>query len=184
MAHAVADGGFRLIEITWNSDRPEVLISLLRKQLPSCLIGAGTILDSLHLRGAVSAGAQFLFSPHFNQNLWELALNRYEIPLIPGALSPTEIVTAWQAGAKTVKIFPINIMGGASYIRSLQGPLAQVSLIPTGGVTVDNARELIDAGAIAVGLSGNLFLTTLVSQQNWQGITQRAKMLLDSIHIT
>ena len=175
MAQAVATGGIKLIEITWNSDRPEECISRLRVQLPDCIIGAGTILDSSQLDKAIATGAQFIFCPHFDRHLLETALYRYDIPLVPGVLSPTEIVTAWQAGAKSVKVFPIQAVGGADYIKSLQGPLNQINYIPTGGVTIDNAKTFLDAGAIAVGISGNLFPQHLVTSQNWQKITEKSK---------
>lgn len=178
MAQAVAAGGIRLIEITWNSDRPADLITQLRSDLPDCWIGAGTLLTQEQVKGAIAAGAQFLFTPHVDQGLIELAISQ-DVPIVPGALSPTEIVQAWQAGASSVKVFPVQAMGGASYIRSLQGPLGQIPLIPTGGVTVENARSFLDAGAIAVGLSGDLFPQSAVSQGNWDLITQRAAMLIE-----
>ena len=183
MAQAVATGGIKLIEITWNSDRPAECISRLRVKLPNCIIGVGTILDSLQLDMAISAGAQFIVCPHLNRHLLETALDHYDIPLVPGVLSPTEIVTAWQAGAKIVKVFPIQAVGGADYIKSLQGPLNQINYIPTGGVTIDNAKNFLDAGAIAVGISGNLFLKHLVASQNWQKIAERTYTLLTNIKI-
>jgi 2-dehydro-3-deoxyphosphogluconate aldolase / (4S)-4-hydroxy-2-oxoglutarate aldolase len=178
MAEAVAAGGMKSLEITWNSDRPAECISKLRKNLPHCTIGAGTILDVTQLEGAIAAGAQFIFCPHFDRHLFDTARDRYNIPLVPGVLSPTEIVTAWQAGASAVKIFPIHALGGADYLKSLQGPLSQIHYIPSGGVTIDNARTFIDAGAIAVAISGDLFPQHLVEARNWQAITQRTKTLL------
>lgn len=178
MAHAAATGGIRLIEITWNSDRPADLITQLRRDLPNCWIGAGTLLNLEQVRGAVAAGAQFLFTPHVDQTLIQLAIE-HEVPVIPGALSPTEIVQAWQAGASSVKVFPVQAVGGATYIRSLQGPLGQIPLIPTGGVTVDNAPALLEAGAIAVGVSGDLFPQLAIDQEDWHFITQRAKILVE-----
>jgi 2-dehydro-3-deoxyphosphogluconate aldolase/(4S)-4-hydroxy-2-oxoglutarate aldolase len=96
---------------------------------------------------------------------------------VPGALTPTEIVTAWDSGATCVKVFPIEAVGGANYIKSLQGPLGHIPLIPTGGVTLENAKEFIKAGAIAVGLSGDLFPKPLIAAQDWDAIAQRAKTL-------
>lgn len=183
MAKAVADGGIRAIEVTWNSTRPDTLISQLRHQLPHCTIGAGTILDFNQLRAAVAAGAQFIFCPHFNPALLKAAIERLHVPLVPGVLSPTEIVTAWQAGATTVKIFPIQAVGGANYLKSLRSPLSQIDFIPTGGVTIDNAKEMLDAGAIAVGLSSDLFPPAAIVRENWQAITQRARNLLTEIEI-
>ena len=132
MAQAVAAGGMRLIEITWNSERAADLISQLQSELPNCVIGSGTLLTLEDLQGAIAAGAQFCFTPHTNLTLIQAAAKR-QMPIIPGALSPTEIVTAWQAGAPCVKVFPVGAVGGAGYIRSLQGPLGQIPLIPTGG---------------------------------------------------
>lgn len=181
MARAVAAGGIKLIEITWNSDRPEGLISQLREELPDCQIGAGTILELQQLKEAIACGAEFLFCPHFNRTMVEVAVNNYHIPLVPGALSPTEIVTAWQAGASAVKVFPIQAMGGADYIKNLQGPLGSIPLIPTGGVTLDNAKEMLSAGAIAVGLSSHLFPKSLIETEDWQTITQRTQTWLASL---
>ena len=181
MAHAVAAGGVNLLEITWNSDRPVELIAKLRAELPHCTIGVGTILNLHHLEQAIAAGAQFAFSPHFDRELLEASILRYEIPFVPGAFSPTEIVNAWQGGASAVKVFPIKSLGGAEYIRCLQGPLSQIHLIPTGGITVDNAKAMLDAGAIAVGISSNLFPKQAISNQDWSSITARTKALLQRL---
>jgi len=180
MAYAVAAGGMRLIEITRNSDRAPELIAALRAELPDCLVGTGTLLNREHLESAIAAGAQFLFTPHVDFGLIQLAL-RQGIPIVPGALSPTEIVTAWQAGATSVKVFPVQAVGGAGYIRNLQGPLGQIPLIPTGGVTIENAQDFLAAGAIAVGLSGNLFPPSAVQAGDWQAIVQQAKILRQQV---
>ena len=176
MAQAVAAGGMPLIEITWNTDRAPELISQLRLELPHCKIGTGTLLNLEQLQQAIDAGAQFLFTPHVDPALIAAAVDA-AVPIVPGALSPTEIVTAWNAGASCVKVFPIEAVGGASYIKSLQGPLGQIPLIPTGGVTLENAKSFIAAGAIAVGLSGDLFPKALIAAGDWEAIAQRAKTL-------
>lgn len=176
MATAIADGGIRLIEITWNSHRPTELISKLCSQLPNCTIGAGTLLTKEDLHQAVDCGAEFLFTPHTNPLLIEEAKS-LDIPIIPGAFSPTEIVKGWQAGASCVKVFPISSLGGVAYVKSLQGPLGDIPLIPTGGVTLNNAKAFIEAGAIAVGLSSELFPPSLLAQQNWKAIAENAKIL-------
>lgn len=180
MAQAVAAGGISLIEITWNSDRPSELIQQLRKDLPHCTIGAGTLLNKEQLQQAIDVEAQFLFTPHVDAELIKAAV-AVDVPIVPGALSPTEIVTAWNAGASCVKVFPIEAVGGAAYLKSLQGPLGHIPLIPTGGVTVDNAKEFIKAGAIAVGLSGGLFPKTLVAMKDWDAIAKRAKILKEQL---
>ncbi len=169
-------GGIRLIEITWNSDRPTELISKLCLELPNCTIGAGTLLTKEDLHQAVDCGAEFLFTPHTNPLLIEEAKS-LDIPIIPGAFSPTEIVNGWQAGASCVKVFPISTLGGVAYVKSLQGPLGEIPLIPTGGVTLKNAKAFIEAGAIAVGLSSELFPPSLLAEQNWKAIAENAKIL-------
>ncbi len=181
LARAVAAGGIKLIEIAWNSDRPQEVITQLKAELTDCLVGVGTIIDVQQLETAIAAGAEFVFSPHFERSLLAVASDRYGIPLIPGTLSPTEIVQAWQAGATTVKVFPVQALGGANYIKSLQAPLSQIPLIPTGGVTIDNAKSLLAAGAIAIGIGSDLFPASLVKARDWQGITQRTATLLNNI---
>ncbi|WP_124976390.1 bifunctional 4-hydroxy-2-oxoglutarate aldolase/2-dehydro-3-deoxy-phosphogluconate aldolase [Aphanothece sacrum] len=177
MAKAVATGGMRLIEITWNSESPAKIIKKLRQELPECLIGTGTILTLDELKNAISSGIQFCFTPHVNLSLIETALEQ-GVPIIPGALSPSEIVNAWQAGGSCVKVFPVQAVGGINYIKGLQGPLGSIPLIPTGGVTLENAVNFIEAGAIAVGLSGQLFPSMAIETQDWETVTKRAQTLM------
>jgi 2-dehydro-3-deoxyphosphogluconate aldolase / (4S)-4-hydroxy-2-oxoglutarate aldolase len=181
MARAVAAGGIRFVEVTWNSDRAPALITQLRDELPDCVIGAGTLLTLDDQQQAIAAGAQYLFTPHVDLEMIKFSLAQ-NIPLIAGALSPTEIITAWQAGAATVKVFPVQAMGGAAYIQSLQGPLGNIPLIPTGGVTLANTRDFLQAGAVAVGLAGDLFPRSAVESANWQEITRRAAMAVRNLH--
>jgi 2-dehydro-3-deoxyphosphogluconate aldolase / (4S)-4-hydroxy-2-oxoglutarate aldolase len=180
MALAVAYGGMQLIEITWNSDRAAQLISKLRSELPECIIGTGTLFNVEQLQAAIHAGAQFLFTPHVDPAMIQAAVEQ-DVPIIPGALSPTEIVTAWRHGASCVKVFPVAAVGGATYIQSLQGPLGHIPLIPTGGVTLENAQEFLKAGAIAIGLGGQLFPRHLLDTGNWQNITQGARKLIQQL---
>ncbi len=180
MAAAIAASGLRLIEITWTSDRPSALIAALRAEFPSCVIGAGTLLDVAAVETAVDAGAQFLFSPHTQTALIRAAASA-NVPIIPGALSPTEIVSAWQAGAASVKVFPVQAVGGSAYIKSLQGPLGSIPLIPTGGVTLENAHEFVQAGAIAIGLASELFPKAAIAAGNWDEVTERARRLLQNL---
>ena len=176
MAQAVAAGGIKLIEITANSDRPWELIELLRAELPDCAIGTGTILSLADVRNAIACGAEYIFTPHVELSLMQAAIAA-EIPIVPGALTPTEIITAWQAGATAVKVFPIQAVGGANYLQVLQGPIGQIPLIPTGGVTATNAPEFLAAGAVAVGLSSSLFPCAEILQEDWQSIRDRANNL-------
>lgn len=176
MAKSVAAAGLSLIEVTWNSEHAETLIAQLRQALPHCWIGTGTLFSSVEARAAIAAGAQFCFMPHTQPSLIE-AIQARDIPAIAGALTPTEIVTAWQAGASSVKVFPVQALGGAAYVRQLQGPLGHIPLIPTGGVTLENGRSLLAAGAAAIGLSSALFPTDLVQAQDWSALTRRAESL-------
>jgi 2-dehydro-3-deoxyphosphogluconate aldolase/(4S)-4-hydroxy-2-oxoglutarate aldolase len=180
MAQAVAAGGMRLIEITWNSHQAAKLVHQLRADLPDCLIGAGTLLSPDQLWEAIAAGASFLFMPHTNPDMIQTAVNQ-QIPVVPGALTPTEITTAWQLGASAVKVFPVQSVGGAAYIRHLQAPLEQIPLIPTGGVTLTNAKEFIEAGAIAVGISRQLFPQEAIEADRWIEVTQRATQLIQTL---
>jgi 2-dehydro-3-deoxyphosphogluconate aldolase/(4S)-4-hydroxy-2-oxoglutarate aldolase len=180
MAKAVATGGIQLIEITWNSDRAFELIAQLRAELPHCWIGAGTLLTMAHQDQAIAAGAQFLFTPHVDRGMIKNAADQ-EIPLVAGALSPTEIVQAWQAGAASVKVFPIEVMGGVNYIQALQAPLNAIPLIPTGGITIENTSTFLQAGAIAVGLSSDLFPKAALIQGNWDAIALRARTLIQTV---
>lgn len=180
MARAVAAGGMRLLEVTWNSDRPETLVRHLRQCLPDCLIGAGTITTPQQVSAAIASGAQFLFSPHTHRALIQQAAE-FEIPLVAGALTPTEILTAWQAGAAAVKVFPIQSVGGADYLRALRAPLGEIPLVPTGGITLDNARAMLDAGAIAVGLAGQLFPEAALNNGEWAIVQDRATQLKHNI---
>jgi 2-dehydro-3-deoxyphosphogluconate aldolase / (4S)-4-hydroxy-2-oxoglutarate aldolase len=176
MAQAAAAGGIKLIEITANSDRSWELIELLRAELPDCSIGTGTVLSISDVLNAIACGAEYIFTPHLDLSLIEAA-NISEIPIIPGALTPTEIITAWQSGATAVKVFPIRAVGGVSYLQVLQGPIGKIPLIPTGGVTVANAPDFLAAGAVAVGLAGSLFPHAEIVREDWQSIRDRANHL-------
>ncbi|MEB3290612.1 MAG: bifunctional 4-hydroxy-2-oxoglutarate aldolase/2-dehydro-3-deoxy-phosphogluconate aldolase [Leptolyngbya sp.] len=174
MAEAVAAGGVRLIEITWNSDQPEQLVDRLRQTLPHCSIGVGTVLSKAELQAAIAAGAEFGFSPYTDLELVDWAANR-RWPFVPGALTPSEIGMAWRAGAPAVKVFPVWAMGGPSYLRHLTAPLGHIPLVPTGGLAIDQVGAMLQAGATAVGLSTGLFPSEAIAQQDWTAITQRAQ---------
>ncbi|MEL6496381.1 MAG: bifunctional 4-hydroxy-2-oxoglutarate aldolase/2-dehydro-3-deoxy-phosphogluconate aldolase [Cyanobacteria bacterium J06623_7] len=184
MAHTVAAAGMNLVEITWSCDRAAELIYRLRTELPQCIIGTGTILSTSQLQAAVDAGAQFAFSPCCDVKLLSMALNRYHIPFVPGVFTPTEVVHAWQQGARVVKVFPIKSLGGAEYIKCLQGPLGHIPLIPTGGTTLDNALPMLEAGAIAVGISSDLFPAAAIANRQWGLISDRTKTLLAKLQQT
>ena len=182
MAKSVALGGIKLIEITFNSEKPTNLIEKLSQDLPNCIIGAGTILNSIQLKEAIACNSQFIFSPHLDVNLIKIA-QKNDVQIIPGTLTPTEIITALQRGVSCVKVFPIQAVGGATYIKYIKAPLGNIPIIPTGGVTSNNASELILAGAIAVGLGGDLFPEELIRAESWEKITLRAKTLVEKLSI-
>lgn len=150
--------GVQHLELTWAD--PHLTLGLLerfRQDFPHHTIGLGTILTAHQYHQGIEAGSQFCFSPITCPTLLALAHDR-GVPLIPGAATPTEIFMAHQAGAIAVKVFPIKTLGLAQYIRCLQDPLGSIPLIPTGGVTLDNAPDLLAAGSLAVGISGGLFV--------------------------
>lgn len=178
MAKAAAAGGFRLIEVTWQSNsQPQQMAQAVQQSLPHCTVGAGSVLTQRDLDQAIAAAARFCFTPHTDPALIARATAQ-GVPMIAGAMTPTEIVTAWRAGAASVKVFPISALGGAAYIAGLQGPLGPIPLVPTGGVTSESAPELIEAGAIAVGLSTALFPKAEVQRGDWAAIEARSRYLL------
>lgn len=180
MAHAVAEAGMGLIEITWNSDRAGDLIAKLVSDLPNCQIGVGTILNCQDLENAIAAGAKFAFTPHVDGKIIQAAISQ-DVPIVSGALTPTEIMNAYSYGASSVKVFPVQSVGGIQYIQAIRPPLGEVPLIPTGGVTINNAKAYLEAGAVAIGISGELFPKDCITNQNWSGITQQAQRLLQVI---
>ena len=155
IAKAVAEGGVTVLEVTMTVPGALDVMRTLVHDSPEILVGAGTVLDAETARICILEGAQFVVSPGTDTRVIELC-RRYSIAVLPGALTPTEIVTAWQAGADVVKVFPVSAMGGARYLASLKGPLPQVDLIPTGGVSLATARDFLEAGAFALGVGGDL----------------------------
>ena len=180
MALAAAAGGIKLIEIAWNTDRAESLIPKLQQELPDCKIGTGTILDISMAERAITCGCSFLFTPHTNSEIIAKGIE-HNIPVIAGALTPTEIITAWQAGAAAVKVFPIKIMGGVDYLQCLQPVLRDIPLIPTGGITLQNADKFLEAGAIAVGISSDLFSSEAIMEDDWTTIIARSQALIQKV---
>src|SRR4030042_5495891 len=156
VADAIKEGGVTLIEITMSVPGAiDAIKELTKKYKDEIIMGAGTILDPETGRAALLAGAQFLVAPTLNLDLIQLA-HRYSAVIVPGAATPTEILTAWNAGADLVKVFPAGQLGGPEYIKALRGPLPQILLVPTGGVNLQNAGAFIKAGAAALGVGGEL----------------------------
>lgn len=180
MALCAIEGGLTSIEITWNTPHASQLVHRLSQAFPDRAIGVGTILTVEQLQQAADVRAAFAFSPHTNVQLIQMARS-LDVPIIPGALTPSEIVMAWQAGATAVKVFPIQAVGGAAYLQAIAAPLNDIPLIPTGGVTLEQTPELLQAGAIAVGLSSQLFPRSLVQAEDWAGITQQIREGIQNI---
>lgn len=157
VANAVRRAGLTFLEVTLNTPDACGQIRTLSRLLDGfCRIGAGTVLDPASASQAVEAGATFLVSPGFFPSLQEWA-NTHAIPTLPGALTPTEIWSAWSAGASLVKIFPARSVGGPGYFKELRGPYGQVGLLACGGVSADNASEYIRSGADALAFGGSIF---------------------------
>ncbi len=151
----------------------KVLEAVADRYGDTILLGAGTVLDGETARICMLAGAQFLVTPSLNTRTIEMA-KRYGKPIFPGALTPTEILTAWESGADAVKVFPCSSLGGASYVKALKGPFPQISLLPTGGVSLLTIADFFRAGAWAVGVGGELVDAQSCQEGNYARITSRA----------
>ena len=180
LATAIAAGGVTVLEITMTVPGAMRVIAKLAKERPDILVGAGTVLDPETARICILEGAQFVVSPALNLKTIEMC-QRYAIAVLPGALTPTEIVNAWQAGADVVKVFPASAMGGASYLKSLKAPLPQVELIPTGGVSLATARAFLEAGAFALGVGADLVDMDAILSGQTHSITANAAKYISII---
>ena len=175
IADAIMAGGVNILEVTMTVPGAiRVIEQLANHHGGKLLIGAGTVLDPETARNCILAGAQFIVSPALDLRTIELC-RRYSVPIMPGALTPTEIVSAWQAGADVVKVFPCSAVGGAKYLKALQGPLPQIPLIPTGGVSLATAEEFLAAGAFALGVGGDLVDTKAAREGRTSIITENAR---------
>ena len=180
LTEALVAGGVRAVEFTFTNPAAAAAIAAARDGLGErALIGAGSVLDGETARVAILAGAAFVVTP--TVSLPTIAIcNRYGVATTIGALTPTEILTAWEAGATYVKVFPASL-GGPRYLRDVHGPLPQVKLIPTGGVDLENAGEFIRAGAVAVALGSNLVDARSVASEDWTTITTRARAIVAAV---
>lgn len=178
IADACAQGGVAALEITFTvPGAAKVIEDLTRTRQAGILIGAGTVLDPETARVAILAGAEFVVGPSLNSETARLC-NRYQIPYMPGAGTLTEIVAAMECGADIVKVFPGEILG-PTFVKAVKGPLPQASLMPTGGVSLENTAEWIKAGAVAVGVGGNL--TAGAARGDYKSITDLAKQFIEKI---
>lgn len=177
---AVLKGGVIAVEVTFTVPNAVDVIRHASQSLPDgAILGAGTVTNADKCRSAIDAGAQFIVAPNTDIETIRLA-NERGIVVIPGALTPTEVVDAVNAGADAVKIFPASAVG-PSYIKALRGPLPDVLYCPTGGVEIDNIAEYIAAGADFCGIGGSLVDTKLVESGNYSEITERAKRFIDAV---
>ncbi len=172
---AIRAGGISIVEVTMTVPGAIEVIGQLAKTAGSdVLVGAGTVLDAKTAQQCLDAGAEFLVSPGFDAQTVKFAREK-GILVIPGALTPTEIIMAWNAGGDLIKIFPCGTVGGAKYIKALKGPLPQVPMIPTGGVNLDTAADFILAGAEALGVGGELVSSSALKSGKTNEITDAAR---------
>ncbi len=179
VAAALREGGLDCIEITMTTPGALRAIEEAADKLEGVLMGAGTVLDAPTARQAILAGAKFLVTPTVALDVIEMC-HRYGVVVIPGAMTPTEILTAWEAGADMVKVFPADVLGPA-YLKAVRGPLPQIPLVPTGGITADNAGEFIKAGAALVCAGGWLVDKKAVAEGRYEVLTERARQLVEAV---
>ena len=181
LAWAIEAGGISAIEVTMTVPGAiQVIEILVREAGDRILIGAGTVLDPETARACMLAGAEFIVSPSLNLKTIEIC-HRYSIAIIPGALTPTEVVTAWDAGADVVKVFPCSAMGGAKYLKALKAPFPQIELIPTGGVSLSTAAEFLAAGAFALGVGADLVDAKAIAAGTPEIITHNARKYVEIV---
>lgn len=180
VADALHAGGVTALEITVTvPDAFSVIAAVSKRFGNDVCVGVGTVLDVDTAHGAVQAGAQYVVSPIFKAAIVAEA-HRLGVPAMPGAVTPTEALTAYEAGADVVKIFPADSFGPA-YIKGILAPMPFLRLMPTGGVTPDNVGAWLGAGAVAVGLGGSLVDASLVAKEDWQAITERARRVTAAV---
>lgn len=173
-ADAVKAGGVNAIEVTMTTPGAiDVIKQATARYGDDVLFGVGTVLDSETARAAILSGAQFVVCPTLDLKTIEIC-KRYSVPVVPGAYTPTEILTAWQAGADMVKVFPASV-GGPAFIKALKGPLPQIKLVPVGGVNLDTTADFIRAGAEVVGVGGSLVNQKLLEAKEFDKISENAR---------
>ena len=183
-AEAVAEGGIPIVEITMTvPGAVDVIRALAKMNSSKILIGAGTVLDAEAARSCRDAGAEFLVSPALNLETIEFA-TKENVLIMAGALTPTEIVKAWKAGADFVKVFPCGQVGGAKYIKAIKGPLPQIPLVPTGGVNLNTVAEFLEAGAEALGVGSELVQAEALKSGKPEIIVETARKFVEIMRAT
>lgn len=179
-AAAIHAGGVNVIEVTMTTPNAlQVIKDVSSTYGDAVLVGAGSVLDSETARAVILAGANFIVSPVTKPDVIEVC-NRYGKVVIPGAFTPTEILTAWETGADYVKVFPSSSVGPA-YIKDVKAPLPQIPLVPTGGISVENAADFITAGATALGVGSALVNNQLIADGEFATLTERAERLIKEV---
>jgi 2-dehydro-3-deoxyphosphogluconate aldolase/(4S)-4-hydroxy-2-oxoglutarate aldolase len=177
---AIAEGGVRAIEVTMTVPGAVELIATLARSLPAeILLGAGTVTDAATARAVIDAGARYVVSPVFRRDVIA-ACHERGVAVAPGCFTPTEILDAHDAGADVIKVFPATALG-PQFIKDVRAPLPQVRLMPTGGVSLDNAGEWIKAGAIAVGVGSALLDTKAIDEGRFEVLTANARRIVASV---
>lgn len=178
---AIRAGGIPILEITLTVPGAVQIIAELSRTIgDAAIIGAGTVLDADSAQACVDAGARFIVSPALDIPTIELC-RRLDVPVFAGALTPTEILTAWKAGANAVKVFPANAVGGPTYLKSIKAPLPQIELLPTGGVSLQNAAEFIKAGALALGVGADLVDLAALRRGDAAAIAEKARQYVAAV---
>lgn len=178
---AIKEGGISVLEITMTvPGAVRVIEEVAGRYGSEMLVGAGTVLDAETARVCVLAGARFVVSPALNLETIALC-RRYSVAVMPGALTPTEVVQAWTAGADFVKVFPCDALGGARYLKSLKAPLPHIELVPTGGVSLKTAADFIKAGASALGVGSDLVDSKALRDGQTSLITERARQFIEVV---
>ena len=178
---AIREGGISVLEITMTVPGAVKVIEEVSKRYgKDALVGAGTVLDPETATACIESGAQFVVSPALNLETIACCRQR-EIAVMPGALTPTEVVNAWNAGADFVKVFPAGAVGGPSYLKALKAPLPQIELVPTGGVSLKTAADFIRAGAAALGVGADLVDLNAIREGQSAVITERAKQFIEIV---
>ncbi|MGQ9599861.1 MAG: bifunctional 4-hydroxy-2-oxoglutarate aldolase/2-dehydro-3-deoxy-phosphogluconate aldolase [Anaerolineae bacterium] len=179
-ADAIQEGGVRVIEVTMTTPGAlDVIAEATRRYGQDVLFGAGTVLDPETARAAILAGAGFIVAPTLNLNVLALC-QRYSVPVIPGCFTPTEMLTAWEAGADMIKLFPAEI-GGPDLVKAILAPLPQLEIVPVGGVTLETAAEFIRKGAVALGVGSNLINQRLLDSGDMAELTRRAAAFIAEV---
>lgn len=181
VADAFLDGDINIIEVTMSVPGAiDVVKQLVEKFGDKVLIGTGTVVDGKMAEKVIKAGSDFIVSPNYSRDLIETAI-KFDKPIIPGALTPTEIFDAYTMGADAVKVFPCGNVGGAAYLKAIRGPLPQIPLVPTGGVDLETAGPLLEAGAFALGVGGAITDKTAIKEGKFEVITENVRKFLDIV---